>query len=55
MEILQVIPNLLKGVKFSELLIPDIRNSSNLSKKKLKEKEGRLILDSLNIVIMLCY
>tara|TARA_X000000950_G_scaffold228587_1_gene276147 strand:+ start:80 stop:553 length:474 start_codon:yes stop_codon:yes gene_type:complete len=33
--------------KFSEQIIPDIKNARNLSKKELKEKEGRLILDSL--------
>ena len=42
--------------KFSERIIPDIKNACNLSKKELKEKEGRLILDSLknsNYVILL--
>ena len=42
--------------KFSELIIPDIKNARNLSKKELKEKEGRLILDSLkknNYLILL--
>ena len=42
--------------KFSERIIPDIKNARNLSKKELKEKEGRLILDSLknsNYVILL--
>ena len=33
--------------KCSELIIPNIKNAGNLSKKELKEKEGRLILDSL--------
>ena len=33
--------------KFSELIIPDIKNGGKLSKKELKEKEGNLILDSL--------
>ena len=33
--------------KFSEQILPDIKNARNLSKKELKEKEGRLILDSL--------
>ena len=33
--------------KFSELIISDIKNSSKLSKKELKEKEGNLILESL--------
>ena len=33
--------------KFSELLIPDIKNAGKLSKKELKEKEGKLILASL--------
>jgi len=33
--------------KFSELIIPDIKNSGKLSKKELKEKEGNLILASL--------
>ena len=33
--------------KFSELIIPDIKNAGNHSKKELKKKEGRLILDSL--------
>ena len=42
--------------KFSELIIPDIKNAGNISKKELKEKEGRLILDSLkkdNYLILL--
>ena len=33
--------------KFSELIIPDIKNSGKLSKKELKEKEGGLILESI--------
>ena len=33
--------------KFSELIIPDIKNGGKLSKKELKEKEGNLILKSL--------
>ena len=33
--------------KFSERIIPDIKNARNLSKKELKEKEGCLIIDSL--------
>jgi 23S rRNA (pseudouridine1915-N3)-methyltransferase len=33
--------------KFSELIISDIKNSSKLSKKELKEKEGNLILKSI--------
>ena len=33
--------------KFSELIIPDIKNAGNLSKKDLKEKEGSLILASI--------
>ena len=33
--------------KFSELIISDIKNSSNLSKKELKEKEGNLVLTSI--------
>ena len=33
--------------KFSELLIPDIKNAGKLSKKELKEKEGNLILESI--------
>ena len=33
--------------KFSELIIPDIKNARKLSKKELKEKEGNLILESL--------
>lgn len=33
--------------KLSELIIPDNKNASNLSKKELKAKEGRLILNSL--------
>ena len=33
--------------KFSELIIPDIKNGGKLSKKKLKEKEGNLILESI--------
>ena len=42
--------------KFSEQIIPNIKNACNFSKKELKEKEGRLILDSLknsNYVILL--
>ena len=33
--------------KFSELFIPDIKNAGKLSKKEIKSKEGRLILDAL--------
>ena len=33
--------------KFSEQIIPDIKNDGKLSIKELKEKEGRLILKSL--------
>ena len=33
--------------KFSEQIIPDIKNAGKLSIKELKEKEGRLILKSL--------
>tara|TARA_B100001287_G_scaffold213661_1_gene182460 strand:- start:119 stop:592 length:474 start_codon:yes stop_codon:yes gene_type:complete len=33
--------------KFSELIIPDIKNAAKLSKKELKVKEGNLILKSL--------
>ena len=33
--------------KFSDLIIPDIKNGGKLSKKELKEKEGNLILASL--------
>ena len=33
--------------KFSELIIPDVKNTGKLSKKKLKEKEGNLILESI--------
>ena len=33
--------------KFSELIIPNIKNGGNLSKKELKEKEGNLILGSI--------
>ena len=33
--------------KFSELIIPDIKNGGKLSKKELKEKEGNLILASI--------
>jgi len=32
--------------KFSELIIPDIKNGGKISKKELKEKEGNLILAS---------
>ena len=28
--------------KFSELIIPDVKNTGKLSKKELKEKEGNL-------------
>ena len=33
--------------KFSELIIPDIKNVGKISKKELKEKEGSLILESI--------
>jgi 23S rRNA (pseudouridine1915-N3)-methyltransferase len=33
--------------KFSELIIPDVKNTGKLSKKELKEKEGNLILESI--------
>ena len=33
--------------KFSELVIPDVKNAGKISKKELKEKEGNLILASL--------
>ena len=33
--------------KFSELIIPDIKNAAKLSKKELKVKEGNLILKSI--------
>jgi len=33
--------------KFSELIIPDIKNGGKLSKKELKEKEGNLILECI--------
>ena len=33
--------------KFSELIIPDIKNAGKLSKKELKEKEGKVILASI--------
>ena len=33
--------------KFSELIISDIKNGGNLSKKELKVKEGNLILGSI--------
>jgi len=33
--------------KFSELIIPDIKNGGKISKKELKEKEGNLILASI--------
>ncbi len=33
--------------KFSERIIPDIKNARTLSKKEFKEKEGRLIVASL--------
>ena len=33
--------------KFSELIIPDIKNGGKLSKKELKEKEGNVILASI--------
>ena len=42
--------------KFSELIIPNIKNGGKLSKKELKEKEGNLILESIknsNYVILL--
>ena len=33
--------------KFSEFIIPDIKNAGKISKKELKEKEGNLILQSI--------
>ena len=33
--------------KFSELIIPDIKNAGKISNKELKEKEGNLILESI--------
>ena len=33
--------------KFSELIIPNIKKASKLSKEVLKEKEGKLILESI--------
>ena len=33
--------------KFSELILPDIKNAGKISKKELKEKEGNLILQSI--------
>ena len=33
--------------KFSELIIPDVKNTGKLSKKELKEKEGNLFLISI--------
>ena len=33
--------------KFSELIIPDVKNSGKLSKKQLKVKEGNLILECI--------
>jgi 23S rRNA (pseudouridine1915-N3)-methyltransferase len=33
--------------KFSELVIPDVKNAGKISKKELKEKEGNLILESI--------
>ena len=42
--------------KFSELIIPDIKNGGKFSKKELKEKQGNLILESIknsNYVILL--
>ena len=33
--------------KFSELIIPDIKNGGKLSKKELKEKEGNVTLASI--------
>ena len=33
--------------KFSELIIPDVKNSGKLSKKELKVKEGNLILECI--------
>ena len=33
--------------KFSKIIIPDIKNGGKLSKKELKEKEGKVILASI--------
>lgn len=45
-----------KYLKFSNIIIPDIKNAKSLSKESLKEEEGKLILSNLTssdfIVIM---
>lgn len=35
-------------IKFTPLIIPDIKNAKNLSKEILKEEEGKAILNQLN-------
>ena len=35
-------------VRFEEIIIPDIKNSKNLSKSDLKNKEGNLILSKID-------
>ena len=35
-------------IKFSSVLIPDIKNSKSLSKENIKEEEGKLILNTLS-------
>ena len=34
--------------RFETQTLPDIKNAKNLSKEELKEKEGKLILDTLS-------
>lgn len=36
-----------KYIKFSSIIIPDIRNSKSLSKENIKEEEGKAILNNI--------
>lgn len=36
-----------KYIKFSSIIIPDIRNSKSLSKENIKEEEGKVILNNI--------
>ena len=37
-----------KYIKFSSVIVPDLKNSKNLSKESIKEEEGKAILNLLN-------
>ena len=43
----EYIKRLLHYTKFEEIVIPDVKNGSRLSKTELKQKEGALILSKL--------